>query len=132
MTSLLSNPKQSYGENYYISVGSLIGKVFTVPSNGVPSTASWAAANMAGGVGLPVSTLQHNSSGVLLKDLGKTYTSSLRTFRRIQLVLPNTQTGSTFGVQGRAAGTGDDYVTGYIELGFEGMGAPAPVARFGR
>jgi hypothetical protein len=35
---------------------------------------------------------------------------------------------------GGAAGTanGQDYFTGYIELGFEGNGTPAPVARFGR
>jgi hypothetical protein len=70
-----------------------------------------------------------------LKDLGRTVVSSLRTFRKVQLVIPNNGAASTFGVNGPVSGTtsaGVDYFTGYIELGFEGNGAPAPVAQFGR
>lgn len=98
------------------------------------STASWAAANFPSGFGRATSTV--STVGCVLKDLGKTVVSSNRTFRKIQLVLPNSAlpagTASTFGVGGRAAGLGDDYFTGYIELGFEGFGTPAPVAHFGR
>jgi hypothetical protein len=40
---------------------------------------------------------------------------------------------SSFGVGGAASTTpGQDYYTGYIELGFEGGGSAAPVAHFGR
>jgi hypothetical protein len=68
--------------------------------------------------------------------MGRTVVSSLRTFRKVQLVLTgangSNSTLSTFGVGGAAAGVGQDYFTGYIELGFEGNGRPAPVAHFGR
>jgi hypothetical protein len=71
------------------------------------------------------------AGGAILKDMGKTVVSSLRTFRKVQLVRHNS-TISTFGVAGQAATTGEDYLSGYIELGFEGSGTPAPVAHFGR
>jgi hypothetical protein len=35
-------------------------------------------------------------------------------------------------VAGKVGTAGEDYFTGYIELGFEGFGDPAPVAQFGR
>ena len=64
-------------------------------------------------------------------------------FRKIQMVVPqgaNTGpagvgagTTSTFGVGGVGTNSGvPDFYTGYIKLGFEGQGAPAPVAVFGR
>lgn len=65
-----------------------------------------------------------------LRDMGRTYVSSGRVFRKIQLIVPNTQVTSTFGVQGNTPTTPvEDYLTGYIELGWEGAGTPAPVAR---
>ena len=67
-----------------------------------------------------------------LKDLGKTYISASRAFRKVQLVWYGTGSGSTFGVNGQSATSPDnDYLTGYIELGWEGNGIPAPVARMG-
>ena len=71
---------------------------------------------------------------VLLRDMGKTVVSSLRTFRRVQLVIAGSNsTLSTFGVRGQSGtNPSEDYFTGYIELGFEGNGVPAPVAHFGR
>lgn len=65
-----------------------------------------------------------------LRDMGKTYVSSGRVFRKVQLIVPNTQVTSTFGVEGNSPTTpNQDYLTGYIELGWEGAGYPAPVAR---
>jgi hypothetical protein len=65
-----------------------------------------------------------------LRDMGKTYVSSGRVFRKVQLIVPNTQVTSTFGVQGdQNTAPNQDYLTGYIELGWEGAGFPAPVAR---
>lgn len=65
-----------------------------------------------------------------LRDMGKTYVSTGRVFRKVQLIVSNTQVTSTFGVEGRVATTPlEDYLTGYIELGWEGAGTPAPVAR---
>jgi hypothetical protein len=62
--------------------------------------------------------------------MGKTVVSSNRTFRKVQYVM---STNSTFGVGGKSGTTPSvDYLTGYVELGFEGGGVPTPVAHFGR
>jgi hypothetical protein len=138
MTSLLSNPKQLADDNqYYINIGSLALKILTRTAEGSSntglvggsfSTASWSLSAGA------VTSSMLTAGGVILKDMGRTVVSSLRTFRKIQLVLP--ASASTFGVGGRsgtvAGSSGEDYFTGYIELGFEGNGTPAPVAKFGR
>jgi hypothetical protein len=68
--------------------------------------------------------------------MGRTYISGGRTFRRVQLVVPqSTGTVSTGGVSGRVGTTpNEDYLTGFIEVGFsEAAGStPAPVAKWGR
>jgi hypothetical protein len=69
--------------------------------------------------------------------MGRTVVSSLRTFRKVQLVIPATgitvpNNNSSFGVGGPQTNVGQDYFTGYIELGFDGAGTPAPVAQYGR
>jgi hypothetical protein len=69
--------------------------------------------------------------------MGKTFVSSGRAFRRVELIVPGTLNGaatgagaSTFGVAGDAdTATVSGYLTGYIELGWEGQNAGAPVAR---
>jgi hypothetical protein len=132
-----SGLKQAHTDaGYYITVGSLVGQVYgrTEPAGntgvlgGSFSTASWAYF----GAGKSMSSI--SAAGGLLKDMGRTVVSSLRTFRKVQLVLSNAapNPGSTFGVGGRQTAVGEDYLTGYIELGFEGVGSPAPVAHFGR
>lgn len=66
-----------------------------------------------------------------LRDLGKTYISGGRAFRKVQLVWYG-NTASTFGVSGDVNTTPDaDYLSGYIDLGWEGTSVPAPVARMG-
>lgn len=64
-----------------------------------------------------------------LRDLGKTYVSAGRTFRKVQLI--NYGNGSnTFGVGGQSGTSPDsDFLTGYVELGWEGAGVPAPLTR---
>ena len=129
---------------FYINVGSLYGQINylnTVNGALTLSTANWAScgpnspgatlgnvlmSTTTGGVSLTT------SGGAILKDLGKTVVSSLRTFRKVQVVIPSNSTLSTFGVGGRQTGVGEDYLSGYIELGFEGNGTPAPVAHYGR
>ena len=128
MTSLLTSVKTTLSDTeYFIGITALTGQVYGLnPTSNTFSTASWAY----GGPGLPVSTI--NRAGAILKDMGKTVVSSLRTFRKVQLMIPGASTVSTFGVAGRSAALGDDFLTGYIELGFEGNGTPAPVAHYGR
>ena len=130
---------------YYINVGSLYGQInYLNTTNGALSlsTANWASCGPNSPGGAAGNTLMSTTTsgvslttagGAILKDMGKTVVSSLRTFRKVQLVRTNaTSTRSTFGVGGSASTTGEDYYSGYIELGFEGNGVPAPVAHFGR
>ena len=105
-------------------------------TTGVLTTATWAGAGGAGGIaGVSGGGTRYTSSingpgAGKLRDMGRTYVSSGRVFRKVQLVVPNTQVTSTFGVEGNQnTSPNSDYLTGYIELGWEGAGNPAPVAR---
>jgi hypothetical protein len=146
MTSLLTSVKTTASDtDYYINVGSLAGVVYALNTTSGAlsfSTANWASLGPNNSAGGSRGNALMSTSGVgaqltvggatILKDMGKTVVSSLRTFRRVQLVITGSNsTLSTFGVRGQA-GTNEDYFTGYIELGFEGAGQPAPVAHFGR
>lgn len=98
-------------------------------TTGVLTTASWSGIGTAGSGSRYTSSINGPGAGKL-RDMGKTYVSSGRVFRKVQLVVANTQVTSTFGVQGNSPTTPvEDYLTGYIELGWEGAGVPAPVAR---
>jgi hypothetical protein len=109
----------------------------------VLSPAPWASGNVVGGGGIVGSKFTSSIAAVgagKLRDMGKTYVSSGRAFRKVQLIVPAT-TGagtiglgagaSTFGVSGDAEAVAptSDYLTGYIELGWEGQNTGAPVAR---
>jgi hypothetical protein len=115
---------------YYVPLSSMVGRVFAYSPAGAFTAATWASI----GAGRSLSSIGSIAAGGILKDMGKTVVSSLRTFRKVQLVVPaSNSTLSTFGVGGDAAtSSGEDYFTGYIELGFEGNGERAPVAHFGR
>jgi hypothetical protein len=132
MTSLQTSIKQIPSDGgYFMTVGSLADKVYAYNATATPpfTVASFAVSG-AGGGGKPLSSI--STAGGVLRDMGKTVVSSLRTFRKVQLVVKNdVATPSTFGVGGPAT-AGQEYFTGYIELGFEGYGDRAPVAQFGR
>ena len=102
-------------------------------ATGTLSTAAWSGQCNAGifsGQGSKYTSSINGPGAGKLRDLGKTYVSSNRFFRKVQLMVANTQTTSTFGVEGRSSTTPtEDYLTGYIELGWEGNGLGAPVAR---
>ncbi len=80
-----------------------------------------------------------NGAGAgILKDLGRTVVSAGRTFRKVQLVVNASRAGgtnyalSTNGVAGQINTTPiQDFLTGYIEFGFEGTGPSAPVVQYG-
>jgi len=133
MTSLQTSTRQVGTSGYYINVGSMIGQVYTSPvtSAGVPSTVAvttWSAS------GTCVSTISASVTAgkAIFRDMGKTAVSSGVYFRRVQLIVPqaNAGTTSTFGVGGPLS-NGGDYLTGYVVSGFEGGGTPAPLAKFG-
>lgn len=81
-----------------------------------------------------------NGAGAgILKDMGRTVVSAGRTFRKVQLVVNAARSGgtnyalSTNGVAGQINTTPlQDFLTGYIELGFDGTGPSAPVVPYGR
>ncbi len=104
-------------------------------TTGVLATAAWsgsgqAPGNATGGSGTRYTSSINGPGAGKLRDMGRTYVSSGRVFRKIQLIVPNTQVTSTFGVEGNQNTSPNvDYLTGYIELGWEGAGTPAPVAR---
>jgi hypothetical protein len=107
-------------------------------TTGALATASWAVNVVPGTAGNPggvslgtryASSINGPGAGKL-RDLGKTYISSNRFFRKVQLIVPNTATTSTFGVEGNQSTSPNvDYLTGYIEIGWEGNGSSAPVVR---
>jgi hypothetical protein len=112
-------------------------------TTGALQTAAWLFKNYtSGGASVSPGTPGQGSSYLSsvnspgagkMRDLGKTYVSAGRTFRKIQLISYGGQTNgvsATFGVGG-ASGTApdSDFLTGYIELGWEGSGYPAPVSR---
>jgi hypothetical protein len=136
MTSLLRSTREvSNNTGYYITVGDCRQRIYAYnPADGVVqfSTASWAFPDGASTRAQPYSTLVASAGAGILRDMGRTVVSSVRVFRRVQLVVQNSV--STFGVAGAQPTTwpSSDFLTGYIELGFEGGGAPTPVAQFGR
>jgi predicted patatin/cPLA2 family phospholipase len=128
MTSLQSGIKQNVNDiGYYINVGNMVGKIYAYQ----PTTA--AVFDQADWTATPYGSTISTAGTAVFKDMGKTVVSSLRTFRKVQLVVRNSSALSTFGVGGdSSAADSANYFTGYIELGFEGNGTPAPVAQFGR
>jgi len=140
MTSVNSRIRQNT-PSHYMTISSLQGLVYAYNPTTATNTftnATWASIGTSyAATGSPyLSSIAF--PGALLKDIGKSVVSANRYFRKIQLVLPNAgpklSTGaSTFGVAGTNLGTypNQDYLTGYIELGYEGGGAPAPVVQYG-
>ena len=143
MTSLQTRIKQvDVEQGYFMPLSSLqnIVYAFTAGSGaggsfaqGSFSTASWATL-FYNGKGNPYLSSISGAAAGLLKDMGKTIVSAGRTFRKVQLMQNTAATVSTGGVAGASPGTNpvQDYLTGFIELGFDGAGTPAPVAVFGR
>jgi hypothetical protein len=124
----------SLDNGFYIPVGNMTGLIYalnTTTGAQTFSTASWA--NTGSRYLSSLSTLTGGSG--ILRDVGRTYVSAGRTFRKVQLVVPqSTGTVSTFGVNGQT-GTNplQDFLEGYIEVGFDGQaaGGPTPVVKFG-
>ncbi len=93
-----------------------------VGANGFFSTSTWTVNT---GAAYPLLS----SGQCLLKDMGRTIVSAGRTFRRVQMVVPDATFSATGGVGGGASGVDADYMCGYIELGLDGNGSPSPFVR---
>jgi len=143
---------------YFMPVSSLQGIVYAITygsgaggsyvASSMPSPVVWCQASLApyATTGNPYLSSINGAGAGILKDMGRTVVSAGRTFRRVQLVVNSSQRNganfalSTNGVAGQntyqAAGNSgtavQDFLTGFIEFGFEGTGPSAPVVQYGR
>ena len=111
-------------------------------SGGAFAVGTFAPVGMSTVVGLPTPSADNVkystlvSAGKLLKDMGKTVVSSGRTFRKFAPVVPTNGANLTspsngvFGAAPAAGSAGPGYATFYLEVGRDGAGNPAPVARY--
>jgi hypothetical protein len=126
----------SSDNEFYIPIATLVGKIFALnTTTNTLSTAAWVGNGGAGDGSRFTSSINAAGAG-LLRDTGRTFTSAGRSFRKVQLVVPqSTGTVSTFGVNGKTGTTPfEDYLTGFIETGFDLAAGttPTPVAKWGR
>ena len=147
--------RQNAGSAYFMPVSSLQNIVYSITygagsggtfvASSMPSVVSWATPVLPSGARNPYLSSINGAGAGILKDLGKTVVSAGRTFRKVQLVVNNSNrfgtnfalsTNGVAGVGTYQAGTTtsavQDFLTGYIELGFEGTGPSAPVVPYGR
>ena len=134
MTSIPAYVKQIPTDaRNFIAISSLYGIIYGLnEATNTLSPASWATSpfQLLSGVSQGGPAASTIGAGGKLRDMGRTYVSSGRTFRKVQALLAPTLS-SSYGVGGQseAAAPTADYYTGFIELGWEGQGFPAPVAR---
>jgi hypothetical protein len=134
MTSIDNHYRQRH-PSYFMPISSLQGIIYAHNSAAGATTfapATWASATAVGPYAAAISSI----GACILKDLGTQVVSSSRVFRKIQLVVRNgalTGNQSTFGVAGQSGTTppSQDFLTGYIELGYEGSGPATPVVNYG-
>ena len=144
MTSIASRTRQN-APSHYMPLSSLEGLIYaynpTTKTTEQFVAATWASSGITQTDGQYYSSVRQAGAGILT-DLGKQVISSGRIFRKVQLVVrngavaartPTTGANSTFGVAGTATGAAlnQDFLTGYIELGYEGTGPATPVAQYG-
>ena len=153
--------RQNSGSAYFMPVSSLQNIVYSITygagsggtfvASSMPSVVAWCTGNATAAApyntaaGNPYLSSINGAGAGILKDLGKTVVSAGRTFRKVQLVVNNSQrNGANFALSTNGdAGVNtyqtsattsavQDFLTGYIELGFEGTGPSAPVVPYGR
>jgi len=155
----VSGAKQNSRDlGYFMPVSSLQGIVYAINygsgaggsyvASSMPAPVAWCQPSVApyATTGNPYLSSISGAGQGILKDMGRTVVSAGRTFRRVQLVVNASRAGgtnfalSTNGVAGQntfqAAGNSgtavQDFLTGFIEFGFEGTGPSAPVVQYGR
>ena len=133
--SSVDNHYRQRQPSYFMPVSSLQGLVYAYDGSAF-TNATWASTGSAFAAGGSPYLSSINGAGAgILKDLGKQVVSSSRVFRKVQLVVRNgalTGNQSTFGVAGQSGtAPNQDYLTGYIELGYDGSGPATPVVNYG-
>ena len=121
---------QQNGGSYYVVISSIATSQFFTYSGSSGSGGSAAVGTFAAYTDTGNNWSSCLTAGKLIKDVGRTVVSSGRTFRKFQAVVNAGTSGSTFGVAGKApTSTDTGYLTGYLEIGIEGLnqGAAAPL-----
>ena len=133
------------GGAHFIVIGGLDGAAGVVGTYinqlSAAATGSGGATSNASLALVPMSTILGVASGTgastivgggkIIKDMGKTVVSAGRTFRKFAPVVSNANTLSSLGVVGAAAsGANAGYGSFYLEVGREGQGVGAPIARY--
>jgi len=144
MTSVQNTYNNRLSPNYHMPISSLIGIIYQYnPNAGAVtfSTATWAdgwVSTTGGPRGSGPSRYISSINGIgagIVRDMGRTIVSSGRTFRKVQLVVRQSGSTSTFGIEGNAAAPAQpnvDYLTGYVELGTNAFSGPAtPIGQYG-
>ena len=143
MSSVQSRVRQN-APSHYMPLSSLEGLILAYNASATTGTvpftnATWASSGSAWATaGSPYMSSVVRAGAGILKDLGRQVLSAGRVFRKVQLVVRNAggvpnAGASTFGVAGGISATSvnTDYLTGYIELGYDGTGPATPVAQYG-
>lgn len=149
MSSVQSRLRQN-APSHYMPLSSLEGLILAYNASATTGTvpftnATWASSGAAfATAGSPYMSSVRSAGAGILKDLGRQVLSAGRVFRKVQLVVRNAGASSvapgapnagasTFGVAGGISATAanQDYLTGYIELGYDGTGPATPVAQYG-
>ena len=113
---------QSGGGHYIITTALTQAQIYDVPvisgsggSTSFPAPVAQANTGSQWAAGLSSVTV----AGSILKDMGKTYISSQRTFRKFQVVSNAAGGAASFGVTGQAAGATTNSVAGYFTFYLE-------------
>jgi len=143
MSSVQSRIRQN-APSHYMPLANLEGLIFAYNASATAGTvpftnATWASSGSAfATAGSPYMSSVRSAGAGILRDLGRQVLSAGRVFRKVQLVVRNAggvpnAAASTFGVAGGISATAanQDFLTGYIELGYDGTGPATPVAQYG-
>jgi hypothetical protein len=123
---------------FFVNLGNIRTSLLVNYGASVDTPSLSTSVNFTGNTGIAstLSSALTTSGRAFLRDMGQNLVSANRTFRKVQMLLPNSLGVSTGGVGGPASGAvSGDYLTAYIELpGLQGNASgaePALVARVG-
>ena len=113
---------QSGGGNYVVVTALTATQIYDVPaisgsggSTSFPAPVAETATTLQWAAGLSSVTV----AGSILKDMGKTYISSQRTFRKFQVVSNAAGGAASFGVTGQVPGATTNATAGYFTFYLE-------------
>jgi hypothetical protein len=115
--------------NALVTGGSNSGGAWVPPTLSTVTMSNILGASTAAQASTMGASIGLTAANKMLRDMGRTVVSAGRTFRKFAPVVASNP--SSFGVVGAAGATPNaGYGSFYLEVGREGAGVPAPVARY--